>query len=154
VSQLSKIGDRKQTPKSTGLSSTNGTIVAFLLFVSLSFLFWYLDALGNDIEADIKYPLIYDNIPENLSTDRMPQRLTLYLEGTGYSMFMLKFSGKNEPIVLDFSKINYRRSKTGMKGQYYLITSGLIENVTEQLEPSCNISGIGPDTIFFYTTEK
>lgn len=154
MSRINQIGDNKQAIKPTGFNSNKGSIVAFFLFIPLSFLLWYLNALGNEIEADIKYPLTCSNVPEIFEQENLPQKLTLYLEGTGYSLLKFKFGGKDKPINLDFSHINYRRYKSGNGGQYYIVTSGLMRNITEQLDPDCSISKIGPDTIFLSTLKK
>lgn len=131
------------------MKTTNGKVLVFAIFLLLSFIFWYLDALGNDLEADIRYPVRYTNIPEVISPDDVTQRVNLYLEGKGYSMLKLKFTSKPHPIVIDFKKIFYRQTSENSQYDYYIVTSRLVQEVTQQLKPTCKISNIKPDTLYF-----
>ena len=73
--QTEKIADKRSGNDTLGSKLTNQKMAVFSFFLLLSFLFWYLDALGDNIEADIKYPVTYKNIPELIDSDRMPQGL-------------------------------------------------------------------------------
>ncbi len=124
-------------------------IVVFTFFLFLSFIFWYLNYLGKETEVGIKYPLTYSNIPrEREIIEDSPERLNLYLKGTGYSILKLKLSGKKEPVIIDISKVSYKRVP-GTEQKYYIITSGLTKSINVQLRSDCEISYIKPDTIFF-----
>ena len=123
-------------------------IYAFFLF--LSFIFWYLNSLGKEIESDVKYPVRYINIPkERVLTDGLPAKLDLYLKGPGYSILKLKLSGNRAPLVLDISAIDYTRVPGSKTLNYYILTSDLIPNLTNQLRAECRINSIKPDTLFF-----
>jgi YbbR domain-containing protein len=123
-------------------------IYAFFLF--LSFLFWYLNSLGKEIESDVKYPVRYINIPkERVLTDGLPARLDLYLKGPGYSIMKLKLSGNRAPLILDISAIDYKRVPRTRSLNYYILTTDLIPNLTNQLRAECRINSIKPDTLFF-----
>jgi len=125
-------------------------VVIFGFFLLLSFVFWYLNSLEKNVEYDIKYPVRYINIPEGrvLSED-LPARLDLYLKGPGYSMLRLKLLGNRSPVILDFSTINYRRVPGSRTLSYYVLTSGLVPKLRNQLRTECEIASIKPDTLFF-----
>lgn len=125
-------------------------VVIFSFFLLLSFVFWYLNSLEKNIEYDIKYPVRYINIPEGrvLSED-LPARLDLYLKGPGYSILRLKLSGNHSPVILDVSTINYRRIPGSRTLSYYVLTSGLVPKLRNQLRTECEIASIKPDTLFF-----
>ena len=53
---------RKFTKKE--VSAVNRDIAVFTFFLFLSFGFWYLNSLGKEIEADLKYPVKYINLPK------------------------------------------------------------------------------------------
>ncbi|TFG42124.1 MAG: hypothetical protein E4H43_03595 [Bacteroidia bacterium] len=125
-------------------------VVIFGFFLLLSFIFWYLNSLEKDVEYDIKYPMRYINIPEErILAEDLPTRLDLYLKGPGYSILRLKLSGNRSPLILDFSTINYRRVPGSRTLSYYVITSGLIPKLRNQLRTECEITSITPDTLFF-----
>jgi hypothetical protein len=132
----------------------NRDIAAFVFFLILSFILWYLNSLGKEIEAGINYPLKYTNIPkERVITDELPTELNLFLKGPGYSILKLKISGKNTPLIIDISKVNYKRTPGDRALNYYIVTSGLTKSLNVQMRSGCEITSIKPDTLFF-TLEK
>lgn len=133
-----------------GAGGINRDAIVFTFFLFLSFVFWYLNSLGKDIEVDIRYPVRYVNIPkERVLVEDLPAKLTLFLKGPGYSILKLKISGTKTPVILDVSDINYRRVPGSSTLSYYVITSGLIPKLTNQLRAECRITSIQPDTLFF-----
>jgi hypothetical protein len=138
---------KKLTEK--GGSSIDRDVIIFSFFLLLSFIFWYLNSLGKELEYNIKYPVRYVNLPEDrvLSED-LPSRLDLYLKGPGYSIIKLKISGNHTPVILDVSNISYRRVPGSRTLSYYVITSGLIPKIKNQLRAECDITSIKPDTLF------
>jgi len=125
-------------------------VVTFGFFLLLSFIFWYLNSIEKDVEYDIKYPVRYINIPEErILAEDLPARLDLYLKGPGYSILRLKLSVNRSPVILDVSTINYRRVPGSRTLSYYVITSGLIPKLRNQLRTECEITSIKPDTLFF-----
>jgi len=133
-----------------GVGGINRDVAVFAFFLFLSFVFWYLNSLGKETEAGIKYPVKFTNLPEEKIIAEKPQIwLNIYLKGTGSSIMKLKFSGVKTPVNIDISKVNYKRAP-GRKGlDYYIVSSGLIKSLTVQLRSGCEITSIKPDTIFF-----
>ncbi len=129
-------------------------IVIFAFFLVLSFVFWYLNSLGKDIEADIKYPVSYINIPGNkILSGGAPSRLNLFLKGSGYSILRLKISGTSKPVSVDFSRISYRRLQNSKPNDYFIVSSGLVQSFNTQLKSACKITSVKPDTLFFSLTQ-
>lgn len=149
--QTEKIADKRSENDTLGSKLTNQKMAVFSFFLLLSFLFWYLDALGDNIEADIKYPVTYKNIPELIDSDRMPQRVTLLLKGSGFSILRLKLTGKSNPVTIDFSKVSYKKSDDQEEGLYYLTTAGFESSFSSQIKPGCTISSVLPDTLYLFS---
>ena len=125
-------------------------VFIFTFFLLLAFVFWYLNSLEKDVEYNIKYPVRYINLPsERVLSEDLPTRLDLYLKGPGYSILKLKISGNRAPVILDVSAINYRRVPGSRTLSYYVVTSGLIPKLKNQLRAECDITTIKPDTLFF-----
>jgi hypothetical protein len=125
-------------------------VFIFSFFLLLSFIFWYLNSLEKDIDYNIRYPVRYINLPkERVLSEDLPSRLELYLKGPGYSIIKLKLSGNRAPVILDVSSINYRRVPGSRTLSYYVVTSGLIPKIKNQLRAECDITTIKPDTLFF-----
>lgn len=131
-------------------SRINRNLVVFTFFLFLSFIFWYLNSLGKELEADINYPVRYINLPRgSILSEELPPKLNLNLKGPGYSIFKLKHSGNRTPVVIDISKVNYKKIRGTINPDYYLVTSGLVKNLSTQLRTECKIISVKPDTLFF-----
>lgn len=134
----------------TGRHSINGDVFVFAFFLLLSFLFWYLNSLDKEVEAGIRYPVRYTNVPKARAvTSRDPARINLYLKGPGSSILKLKLSGKKSPVAVDLSKTTYRKVSGSKEADYYVVTSSLMKSFTVQLRSKCEITSIKPDTLFF-----
>jgi len=133
-----------------GGKGLNTEVITFSFFLVLSFIFWYLNSLEKDIEYEMKYPVRYVNLPEDrVLADDLPAKLDLYLKGPGYSILKIKLAGNKTPVDLDMSSISYRRVPGSRTLSYYVVTSGLIPKLKNQLRAQCDITSIRPDTLFF-----
>ena len=133
-----------------GVSLINKNIIIFAFFLFFSFIFWYLNSLGKELEADIRYPVKYTNIPAKKSlTPALPLRLNLSMKGPGYSILKLKISGSSSPLVIDFSKISYKHAQINKAEDYYILTPALLQNFNSQIRSACKITSVKPDTLFF-----
>jgi hypothetical protein len=139
--------NRKLTKK--GVSAINRDVAVFSFFLILSFGLWYINSLGKEMEADIKYPVKYINIPKDRLIDSLtPSRLNFSLKGPGYTILKLKMSGNKPPVQIDLSKVGYKRIPDSKNADYFIITSGLVKSLTVQLRSGCEIIAIKPDTLF------
>lgn len=131
-------------------SPANRDVIVFTFFLFLSFVFWFLNSLAKDMEAEIRYPVRYINLPrDRVLIEDLPSRLNLYLKGPGYSILKLRIAGSRTPVVIDISSVSYRRVPGSRNLNYYIITAGLVPRLTSQLRADCQINSIRPDTLFF-----
>jgi len=145
-----KYGIRTGNLMKKGVRVINRDVAVFAFFLFLSFIFWYINSLGKEIEAGIRYQVKYTNIPkERIIIDENPSDLNLFLKGPGYSILKLKVSGKKAPVIIDISKVNYKRAPGGKALTYFIVTSGLTKSLTVQMRSGCEITSIKPDTLFF-----
>jgi len=133
-----------------GAKVINRDIAVFAFFLFLSFVFWYLNSLGKENEAGIRYLVKFTNIPkERIIISEQPEDLNLFLKGPGYSILKLEISGKKPPLIIDISKVSYKRYPGDKELNYYIVTSGLIRSFNVQIRSGCEITSIKPDTLFF-----
>lgn len=133
-----------------GPGKINSDFVVFAFFLLLSFILWYLNSLGKEVEAGIKYEVKYTNLPkEREISDELPADLILFLKGPGYSILKLKISGNKPPVNIDISKVNYKRTPGNRSLNYFIVTSGLTKSLNIQMRTGCEITSIKPDTLFF-----
>ncbi len=149
-----KNGTRTESLSGKRVKVINRDVVSFIFFLLLSFAFWYLNSLGKETETGISYSVKLVNPPKarTISTDQEP-RLTLFLKGPGYSILKLKISENKTPVIIDISKVNYRKVAGSSDPYYYIVTSSLLKSLSVQLKSECEITSIKPDTLFF-TFEK
>jgi hypothetical protein len=142
------IGPENTARKRAGV--TNKDVVVFAFFLLLSFLFWFINSLGKEIESDIRYEVEYVNPPEKrvVASGSRPD-IFLFVKGTGYSVLKLKFSRRKPPVEIDISKVSYKRVSARNPVEYYIVTSGLIKNLKVHLRSGCEVTAIKPDTLFF-----
>lgn len=150
----SKEGIRSDILKTKAKVKMNRNIIIFAFFLLLSFTFWYLNSLGENLDTDIRYPVQFSNIPESikLSAD-LPAKLTLFIKGPGFSIVRLKMSGKKSPVVIDLAKVPRRSIKNNNSNNLYILTSGLVSDFNTQLKTVCIITSVKPDTLF-YSSEQ
>jgi hypothetical protein len=143
-------GKRKDYLTKKGVRAINRDVAVFAFFLFLSFIFWYINSLGKEAEAGIQYSVKYTNIPrERVITESSPDDLNLFLKGPGYSIIKLKFSNRKSPVIIDISKVNYRRVPGSKASNYFIVTSGLTKSLNVQIRSGCEITSIKPDTLFF-----
>ena len=136
--------------KGKGRSVINRNIIVFTFFLFLSFIFWYLSSLGKDLEADIRYPVQYINLPQKyLVGHDLPDKLNLVFSGPGYSILQHKIAGKKSPIVIDFRNSTGKILRKGSSSYRYILTSGLLQEFNSQLKSGCKVTAIKPDSLFF-----
>lgn len=143
-------GIRSDNLVKKGARAIKRDIAVFAFFLFLSFVFWYLNSLGKEMEAGIKYQVKFTNIPkERVIVQDKPSNLNLFLKGPGYSILKLKISGNKAPVIIDISKVNYKRAPGDKALNYYIVTSGLAKSLNVQMRSGCEITSIKPDTLFF-----
>jgi hypothetical protein len=132
-----------------GVSSPRRDIAVFIFFLFLAFGFWYLNSLRKDFELDLKYPVRYVNPPKGrIVAGDLPPKLTINLKGSGFSIIRLRISQSRSPLVIDFSKITYKRVPNTKTADYYVLSSGLVPNFNRQLGSEFQIMSVKPDTIY------
>ncbi|MBE0676376.1 MAG: YbbR-like domain-containing protein [Bacteroidales bacterium] len=135
----------------TGRSTSERDVLVFGFFLALSFIFWYLNGLSQEIENQVKYPVRYVNPPRNsVLTGNLPARLEMDLRGPGYSLLKLRLSGSRAPVVVDMERLDLKTlpAKDG-NNLKYVLSSSLTESFHKQLRADFDILKISPDTLFF-----
>jgi len=128
----------------------NRNVAVFSFFLLLSFIFWYINALSKDITGSVSFPVRYTNFPENLAlVSELPDKLTLQMEGTGYSLLRARISGNNTPLIIDVdnSGLSVRDSESEL--EFFIHSYKLRESFMRQLRNNFEITSVKPDSINF-----
>jgi hypothetical protein len=125
--------------------------VIFLFFLALSIVAWYIRALSDTYDAEIKYPVRYTNLPPNkILSQPPPEKLLLRVRTDGYTILSTKIIYK-PPLnynVNEFSMYSLTMDSTSV----YTLTKYAKERLSIELNKKKNnieILDISPDTLFF-----
>jgi hypothetical protein len=147
VEEKNSIWLRKLTKK--GVSLLNKNVIMFAFFLFLAFIFWYLNSLSKEIKDDFKFSASFINVPKGrIISDDPPSKLILEIRGQGYSLLKYKFSTNRNKLLVDLSKVSFKRIPYAKPTRYFVISSGLISSFKRQLGNGFEIISIKPDTIF------
>lgn len=132
------------------LNIFNRDVAVFSFFLLLAMLFWYLNYLSKEVEADINFPVAFVNLPseKSISGDQ-PAKVNITFKGSGYAILKLRFISNRTPIVIDISKVIYKKIPGKQDGNYYLMTSGIKRNIPVFVRSGCEIVSMKPDTLYF-----
>lgn len=125
-------------------------IGVFLVFVILATFFWLYRALDDVYVDDIRYPVKFENLPNNrILTTTPPKKISLRVRGIGYSILSKKLKAP----TLTFDVNNFSLHSQSLDSlSVYLVTQKAKESLTQQLiteNENLEIISIFPDTIYF-----
>lgn len=130
-------------------SLLNKNVVIFAFFLFLAFIFWYLNSLGKEIETDIRYSVRFINPPKGkVVSGDLQLKLMLEVRGQGYSLLKRKIGVDKSSLVVDLSKVSYRKVPDSDPVAYYLLSAGLVTNFKKQIGSGFQLLSVKPDTIF------
>ena len=125
------------------LSKKNREFLIFLFFFFVASVFWLIQTLNYDYEAEFAIPLRLKNVPDNVVlTLPPPQEIHVTVKDKGTVLMNYMFGQSIYPITLDFKDY----SKSG--NQIRILSASLQKSIASQLVTSSKISSIKPDTLF------
>jgi hypothetical protein len=131
------------------VSKLNKNVIIFAFFLFLATVFWYLNSLGKEIKSDFRYSVNFINPPKGrVVSGDIVSKLQIELKGQGYSLLKHKISGVRTPLVVDLSKLTFKRIPDSKPTRYYVLSTGLITNFKKQIGNGFDVLSVKPDTIF------
>lgn len=128
----------------------NREVAIFSFFLVLSFILWFLNALGKDMTGKINFPAHYINLSkERALVSDLPERISLTVRGPGYSILKHKLSSNKLPLQIDLGKVNPRVTRDDQRYEFYILTFALREDFRRRLGKEFEIMAVTPDTIHF-----
>lgn len=128
-------------------SERSKDILTFLMFVALSFLFWMMQSLGEDMNTVYRIPIKYTNIPDNtIITCDLPTSVTVHLRDEG--AVLMNYSLEGIPALeVDF------RQYANDRNAFILTTEEIKNLVTKNLRNTTNLTSVSLDTLAVYYTQ-
>lgn len=82
-------------------------VLIMLFCIVIATVLWFLRALENRYDTEITHPVQYVNLPDNyVLLQPLPRRLTLQVEGLGFSILRHNWDFSKEPLLVDFEDMN------------------------------------------------
>ena len=125
-------------------SKRSKEVITFILFLGLSFLFWILQSLNEEVEASFKIPIRFVNVPDKVMiTNDYAQHLDIRIRDNGTTM-MNYMIDRFAPIEIDFNQYQNKR------GQFTISLSELNTLVRKRLKNTTALVSVSPDSISLY----
>lgn len=121
----------------------NKMYYSFILFFLLSVVFWFMTKLSKEYDGTIKFPVIYNNLPDNKLLQENPLNfIEIHVKTSGFKLISAKVSPKK--LEIDASNIYYK-SLT----DYYLLVSQQKLAIQKQMITGIEIDHFIRDSIAF-----
>ena len=117
----------------------------FLFFLALAGIFWLLTTLNEIYEQEVKIPVHYVNIPQNVvMTSSETDTLRVTVRDKGISLITYLYKREHTPIEIDFKRYA-RKDGTGIVG-----ASDLMKMAEKILPASAVPLSVKPESVMFY----
>lgn len=127
----------------------------FMFFFMISFIFWYLNSLRNDLEATVRYPVEYINLQEDkVLVNNPPRVLAVGIKGQGYSLLKIKMIHAKHTITVDLSMALPKKNADTLHSRYFFETRQILPQLSDPVRSGIAIFSVKPDTIFFVFEKK
>ena len=122
-------------------TSRGRDVLLYMVFVVISFVFWFILALNNQIKETYKVKLTVTDLPENVTIiDDMPQHIDVTVKNTGYALMKYLF-GRTPEMKVAFSEISDGH------GHLFLDRQDISEFLISTFGAEANIISFMPESI-------
>lgn len=119
--------------------------LVFLLFLLISFLFWYLTTITNEYELKFSPTLKLKNVPKELMIiEPLPEKIDIVLKDKGDQLVKYKARGKFKELVIDY------RQHANIMGRTAIYGAELNKLITSKLPSSTQLVSLSRDTLMYY----
>ena len=130
--------------------TSNKKLLVYLIFVGVSTIFWFLNALSKEYTTSINYPVYYMNFPKDkVLTNELPKRLSLRVNAYGFDLLRYKLSTAFLSNPFDVNRYTNNRISGSSLNSYNLLTTNIKERIEQELSSGIQLESISPDTINF-----
>ncbi|MDR0815005.1 MAG: hypothetical protein LBN37_04545, partial [Bacteroidales bacterium] len=122
-------------------------LMLYLFFLLIAVVIWYMNALNKDYTTDLKFSTHFVDLPADKVMMQAPDdHVTLTVQAQGFTLLKYRLGIIFHPVLI---KANYKNLKRLRKGEYYMLTTSVVENISEQLSSDVNLIRVTPDTLKF-----
>jgi hypothetical protein len=132
-------------------SQSRHELMLYLFFVLIAVVIWYMNALNKNYTTELKFSTNFVDLPvDKIMVQAPDDHITLTVQAQGFTLFKYRMGVLLHPILI---KANYKNLKRLRKGEYYMLTASVVENISEQLSSDITLVRVTPDTLKFVFSE-
>lgn len=125
----------------------------FLFFLALSAILWLFNAMSKTYVTELDYPVNYVNYPkEKLLLGKLPDKLKISIEATGYTLLRYKMKHSLLPLSFDLNKLQISRIPGKRKTKFFILTKHAKDIIEDHLSSELKVVNILPDSLVFNLT--
>lgn len=133
-------------------ASSNRRLYVFLFCLSLSLLFWLLNALSKTSTTEVLFKVSYVNQPMNkVILNELPKQLSIKIKGLGFDLMGYKLRLRQSGVKVDLSRLERLNDEVRTST---LATSSFSNAIGNQLGEQIEIKAIFPDSIRFLLDKR
>lgn len=127
-------------------------IVAFLFFLLVATILWYLNKLSYEYTVDVNVPVRFENTPSGkILVGDPPKYVSLNVRGFGYTLLKYQVNARLSPITINLQSSGILKEQ-GDDQKFMLITNRSRHLFSGYLSSDLILERVSPDTIFFQFT--
>ena len=124
-------------------------VIIFIIFLFISTIFWFLNALSREYSTDIRYPVRYINFPsDKILVNDLPSHFNLLVKSYGYNILKYKLRSNRKRIIINVKSYPIIK-KEGTTSNYYILTNSGRDKISTQISSELQLLEIKPDSIIF-----
>lgn len=129
-------------------SKPRRNISVFITCVVISVMMWLFIELMKDYTDDIKYSVVFENVPKDLIlVNNGDSMLVAGVTAQGFELLAARYLTRSKEVKVDLSNLRIQQTPEGYSA--YMPSASIIEQLSKQLRYAKSIETIKPDTLFF-----
>lgn len=132
----------------SSLKSTRGrSVLTYLMFVGISFVFWIIMSLDSEIQREFDVPLAIEELPDSVTLiSNCPATLSVSVKGKGSQMFRYMFG------TIPAMKLRFDKNVSTRDNRFVLSRANLDTRLRDYFGAGVSIISCRPDSISLYYT--
>lgn len=123
--------------------------ITFLISLLIAFGLWLLIKLSGDFQTENKVHLNFQDFPiDKILINKPDSILQVKTHNNGFDALSQFLFNRHKSLSIDFSTAKFLKTRSGVS-TYYILTSGLRQNIEEEFKTAEQIVSIRPDSIVF-----
>lgn len=127
-----------------------GDFTVFLLFLAITFFFWWSQTMNQNYETVMKVPVQLSDIPDDVRVTMPPaKQISVSLSGKGTALRKSGRIGSHHMLNINSSSFNMAQGRASFP------TSRLRDSILSLLPASVTIKSVSPDSlVYFYSMQR